>query len=155
MRAFSLALPRVSPLAARPDKRFSIVWFAVFLFRLIVVTGKQIALAKRLFSRKVRIALRSVTFTPTYRRSLISPLQGIINALLNGQLVPRLSSGVGLVPKIKTHRLGAFLFLEQVTRVELAGNSLGSCRHTARRHLHYNNNYIPFFLPCQCFFLSF
>ena len=30
---------------------------------------------------------------------------------------------------------GAFLFLEQVTRVELAGNSLGSCRHTARRHL--------------------
>ena len=28
-------------------------------------------------------------------------------------------------------------WLEQVTRVELAGNSLGSCRHTARRHLHY------------------
>ena len=27
-------------------------------------------------------------------------------------------------------------WLEQVTRVELAGNSLGSCRHTARRHLH-------------------
>ena len=26
-------------------------------------------------------------------------------------------------------------FLEQVTRVELAGNSLGSCRHTARRRL--------------------
>lgn len=26
--------------------------------------------------------------------------------------------------------------LEQVTRVELAGSSLGSCRHTARRHLH-------------------
>ena len=25
--------------------------------------------------------------------------------------------------------------LEQVTRVELAGTSLGSCRHTARRHL--------------------
>ena len=33
--------------------------------------------------------------------------------------------------------MGAFLFLEQVTRVELAGNSLGSCRHTARRHLHF------------------
>ncbi len=30
---------------------------------------------------------------------------------------------------------GAFS-VEQVTRVELAGNSLGSCRHTARRHLH-------------------
>ena len=27
-------------------------------------------------------------------------------------------------------------WLEQATRVELAGNSLGSCRHTARRHLH-------------------
>ena len=34
-------------------------------------------------------SLRSVTLTPTYRRSLISPLQGIINALLNGQLVPQ------------------------------------------------------------------
>ena len=32
--------------------------------------------------------LRSVTLTPTYRRSLFSPLQSIINALLNGQLVP-------------------------------------------------------------------
>ena len=31
--------------------------------------------------------------------------------------------------------VGTFVFLEQVTRVELAGNSLGSCRHTARRHL--------------------
>ena len=29
-------------------------------------------------------------------------------------------------------------WLEQVTRVELAGNSLGSCRHTARRHLHFH-----------------
>ena len=33
-------------------------------------------------------SLRSVTFTPTYRRSLISSLQGVLNALLNGQLVP-------------------------------------------------------------------
>ncbi|MBO5481589.1 MAG: hypothetical protein J6A63_10430, partial [Clostridia bacterium] len=32
-------------------------------------------------------SLRSVTLAPTYRRSLISPLQSIINALLNGQLV--------------------------------------------------------------------
>ena len=37
-----------------------------------------------LFSRKVRFPLRSVTLTPTYRRSLISPLQSIINALFNG-----------------------------------------------------------------------
>ena len=100
MRAFSLALPRVSPLAARPDKRFSIVWFAFFLFRFSYLFGQT---------------NRSRDF-----------------------LHPRLSSGVGLVPKRKTHRLGAFLFLEQVTRVELAGNSLGSCRHTARRHLHYS-----------------
>ena len=32
-------------------------------------------------------SLPSVTLTPTYRRSLISPLQSVINALLNGQLV--------------------------------------------------------------------
>ena len=31
--------------------------------------------------------------------------------------------------------MGCFSLLEQVTRVELAGSSLGSCRHTARRHL--------------------
>lgn len=37
--------------------------------------------------------------------------------------------------------------MEQVTRVELAGNSLGSCRHTARRHLRlcYTGN-ITYFL---------
>ncbi len=40
-----------------------------------------------------------------------------------------------ILPKTKAPSKGA-LFLEQVTRVELAGNSLGSCRHTARRHLH-------------------
>ena len=40
--------------------------------------------------------------------------------------------------KIKVGRARRPTFiLEQVTRVELAGNSLGSCRHTARRHLHY------------------
>ena len=39
--------------------------------------------------------------------------------------------------KEKRTAMGAFLFLEQVTRVELAGNSLGSCRHTARRHLRF------------------
>ena len=32
-------------------------------------------------------SLCSVTFTPTYRRSLISSLQDIINVLFNGQLV--------------------------------------------------------------------
>ena len=40
---------------------------------------------------------------------------------------------------IRTNRLlrysSDYTDLEQVTRVELAGNSLGSCRHTARRHL--------------------
>ena len=33
-------------------------------------------------------SLRSGTLTPTYRRSLISPLKSIVNAFLNGQLVP-------------------------------------------------------------------
>ena len=32
-------------------------------------------------------------------------------------------------------KVNACSLMEQVTRVELAGNSLGSCRHTARRHL--------------------
>ena len=52
--------------------------------------------------------------------------------------------------------------MEQVTRVELAGNSLGSCRHTARRHLLFSNanrsrrfHYSPFLIKCQRFFRSF
>ena len=57
----------------------------------------------------------------------------------------------------------AFL-MEQVTRVELAGNSLGSCRHTARRHLHFLRQekfplnatyYISFLAKCQRFFPCF
>ena len=92
MLAFSLALPRVSPLAARPARQFSIAAFAVEVFGVLLYEAKRFALAKRLFSRKVRIALRSVTFTPTHRRSLISPLQGIINTLFNGQLVPQFLS---------------------------------------------------------------
>ena len=49
---------------------------------------KRICAFSGSFSRKVRISLRSVTHTSTYRRALISSLQGITNALLNGQLVP-------------------------------------------------------------------
>ena len=37
-----------------------------------------------------------------------------------------------------TSRWWKCAWLEQVTRVELAGNSLGSCRHTARRHLRFD-----------------
>ena len=33
-------------------------------------------------------SLRSGTLTPTYRRSLISSLKGVINAFINRQLVP-------------------------------------------------------------------
>ena len=40
------------------------------------------------FSRKVRFTLRSVSANAKHMRLLISPLQGIVNALLNGQLVP-------------------------------------------------------------------
>ena len=42
--------------------------------------------------------------------------------------------------------VGRFFFLEQVTRVELAGNSLGSCRHTARRHLLLAVSFNSFFI---------
>ena len=56
-------------------------------------------------------------------------------------------------------------WLEQVTRVELAGNSLGSCRHTARRHLQLcasnqaprstqRTYYISFLCKCQRFLIS-
>ena len=47
-----------------------------------------------------------------------------------------LVSNHSIVQKEKHTASGVLFFLEQVTRVELAGNSLGSCRHTARRHLH-------------------
>jgi len=33
----------LAPLAARPDKRLSIVWFAFIPFCLLTITGKQIA----------------------------------------------------------------------------------------------------------------
>ena len=64
---------------------------------------------------------------------------------------------------IRTNRLlrysSDYTDLEQVTRVELAGNSLGSCRHTARRHLHKPKrairvwlfHYSYFFCFCQRF----
>ena len=48
-------------------------------FGFLIVRGR--------LSNKVMKALFSVTLTPTYRRSLISPLPSIINAWLNGQLV--------------------------------------------------------------------
>ena len=38
-----LAVTRVAPLAARPDKRLSIVWFAVILVGVFTMMGKQIA----------------------------------------------------------------------------------------------------------------
>ena len=41
-----------------------------------------------LFSRKVRRSLRSVTVRALNMPSLISPLKSIVNAFLNGQLVP-------------------------------------------------------------------
>ena len=44
---------------------------------------------------------------------------------------------VRFIPKEKELLSGTLFLLEQATRVELAGSSLGSCRHTARRRLHY------------------
>ena len=58
------------------------------------------------------------------------------SARSHSRLHPRLSSVNALSSKKKRTHEGCVFFLEQVTRVELAGNSLGSCRHTARRHLH-------------------
>jgi hypothetical protein len=43
---------------------------------------------QRLLGLGQSCSLPSVTLTPTYRRSLISPLPSVINAWLNGQLVP-------------------------------------------------------------------
>ena len=73
----------VAPLAARPAPTLSTSSFAVSL---IVF---QPPLGKALCSRKTALLtqscpLCSVTLTPTYRHSLISPLQGIINALPTG-----------------------------------------------------------------------
>ena len=61
----------------------------------------------------------------------------------------------GALAKIKVGRTKRPTFiLEQATRVELAGSSLGSCRHTARRRLlvFYALYYTPFFIACQRIF---
>ena len=51
--------------------------------------AKRFATAKRLFSRKARFTLRSVTANVWLIRLLISPLKGIINTFFNRQLVPQ------------------------------------------------------------------
>ena len=78
-----------APLAARPARTLSTSSFAVGF------TVIQLPQGKAFCSRKTALlaqscSLRSVTFTPTYRRSLISSLQDATNVLLNGQLVPRI-----------------------------------------------------------------
>ena len=67
-------------------------------------------------------SLRSGTLTPTYRRSLISPLQGVINALLNGQLVARTrdNSRVLTRQRQKTDRSKPIRFLAQKAGFEPA-----------------------------------
>ncbi len=78
-----------APLAARPAPTLSTSSFSVGF------TVIQLPQGKAFCSRKTALlaqscSLRSVTFTPTYRRSLISSLQDATNVLLNGQLVPRI-----------------------------------------------------------------
>ena len=60
------------------------------LCRKHTICGKAFCSRKTALLAQARLSLRSVTLTPTYRRSLISSLQGVINALLNGQLVHRI-----------------------------------------------------------------
>ena len=79
----------LAPLAARPAKRLPIVCFAIKIALPKRRKAKHFAPAKWLFSRKVRFSLRSVTANAKFIRLLISSLQGITNALLNGQLVPQ------------------------------------------------------------------
>ena len=74
----------LAPLAARPAKRLSIVCFAIKMALPKCRKAKHFAPAKWLFSRKVRFSLRSVTANAKFMRLLISSLQGITNALLNG-----------------------------------------------------------------------
>ena len=62
-------------------------------------------------SSRASCSLRSVTFTPTYRRSLISHLQDVINALLNGQLVPQIPSWIRIHTNEKMHLDGCIFSL--------------------------------------------
>ena len=78
-----------SPLAARPGGQLLIVQFAIEKRESLPFEANRFALAKRLLLTQ-SCSLRSVTLTSTCRRSLISSLQGVINALFNGQLVPRI-----------------------------------------------------------------
>ena len=100
----------LAPLAARPAPTLLTSSFANKLIFILALQGKAFC------SRKTALlaqscSLRSVTFTPTYRRSLISHLQDVINALLNGQLVPRGPSYYGSSKKMRYPHLGYLIFL--------------------------------------------
>ena len=87
-------------------------------------------------------------------RFFVLPLRKAKRFVLTKRLHPRLSSNPRYPPKQKSTTRVLFV-LEQATRVELAGNSLGSCRHTARRHLLIFLYYIRFLENCQHFFVAF
>ncbi len=83
-------------------------------------------------------------------------LKTIINRFLYAKfpLGVRLSYIIYVKIKVGRTRRPTFV-LEQVTRVELAGNSLGSCRHTARRHLHCSYIIYAFTKNVNRFFILF
>ena len=66
---------------------------------------------------------------------VIDTISGKTLTLVRGSTLD--SRQYSLIFQKEKRPVGTFFFLEQVTRVELAGSSLGSCRHTARRHLHF------------------
>ncbi|MBQ9729933.1 MAG: hypothetical protein IJV80_03875, partial [Clostridia bacterium] len=81
------------------------------LCRKHTICGKAFCSRKTALLAQARLSLRSVTLTPTYRRSLISSLQGVINALLNGQLVPQFLSNSRYYTKQKnTHKGCSFVW---------------------------------------------
>ena len=83
-------------------KSLSNFWGAYQVYLFFCGAEKRIFAFSGSFSRKVRISLRSVTHTSTYRRVLISSLQGITNALLNGQLVPLDNYQLSILPNEET-----------------------------------------------------
>ena len=88
------------------------VYFSCNLFDKKPKNGVEIY-AKRKNTRKTALltqscSLRSVTRPPTYRRSLISSLQGVVNALFNGQLVPQILFKNETLPNEKTPSKGCF-----------------------------------------------
>ena len=109
-----------APLAARPARQLLIVAFAVIHIVTQPIEAKHFAPAKRLFSRKVRFSLRSVTANAHFMRLLISPLKSIINTFLKGKLVPQILFYNRSFTNKKTPQKGCF-FVGAEKRIRTSG----------------------------------